>query len=220
MRNTTAANALGVLVLAVLAASQPAHSQDSKRDLEKRVDQLEQRVAQIERLLRLQSVTIGASVPHAEARLAAAHEKLKHTDRLHKKGYVTRFQLDADRFAVARAQQERQLVRGQANDAKTAHEIDVLDAEHNLAIATERLRHSERLFKRGFATDVRVKADQIAVENARQRLDATKAKRKAQVDEPGNPAGKTDKTPQPDGNVKPGNPSTAAPKKSPFSTGC
>ena len=135
-------------------------------------------------------------MPHAEARLAAAQEKLQHTDRLHKKGYVTRFQLDADRFAVARAQQELQRARGQANDVKTAHEIEVLDAEHNLAIATERLRHSERLFKRGFATDIRVKADRIAVETARRRLEATKTERKTESKKTEEPA--TDDSPATD----------------------
>lgn len=193
MRNKLVATGLSVLVLAVLISSPPARSQPPNKELEKRVEQLEQKVAQLERLLRLQTVTIAASVPHAEARLASAQEKLQHTDRLHKKGYVTRFQLDADRFAVARAQQELQLARGQANDVKTAHEIEILDAEHNLAIATERLRHSERLFKRGFATDIRVKADRIAVKNARERLEATKTEPKTESKKTGEPA--TDNSP-------------------------
>ena len=177
MRNTFVATALlGALVLVFL--SEPTRGQDSQSDLEKRIGKLEQRVATLERLLSVQSVASSVTVAGAESRLAATEEQLQHTERLHKKGFVTKLQLDADRFAVAKALKELQLAKAAEKDKKTALEIDVLDAEEDLAVATEHLKHSERLRAKGFVSELQVTAAKLEVERVRKRLDRAQAKLK------------------------------------------
>ena len=66
---------------------------------------------------------------------------------------------------------------GSASGSRPFHEIDVLDAKYDLALAKEQLHHSEQSFKRGFAADIHVKTHRNAVEFVRQRLATIKAER-------------------------------------------
>jgi multidrug resistance efflux pump len=166
----------GILAAFVLlTSSHLAQSQDSQTEIEKRLGELEQRVDRLERRL-----VVTPELTKAESRLAAAREKLEHTERLYKKGYVSELQVEADRLAVAKARQELQLAKADRTRRHALLEIDVLQAEHKLAIATERLRFRERLRIKGYVTDSQVQTDKIAAERARRELERAQARLKAE----------------------------------------
>ncbi len=148
-------------------------------DLTQRVTELEMKVAKIERLLLAKSLSPANTVAEAELRLVAAEEQLRYSERLHEKGFVTKIQRDADKLLVVMAQKQLELAKGANTDISKVLEIDVLEAEHYLSLAAQRLKYTQRLATKGYATELQVKTDKFAVEKARKELDRAKAKLKA-----------------------------------------
>ncbi len=175
MRNTFVTT--GLLGVLILTTSPLSRAQESQSGLIKRIGDLEQKVTTLERLLSSRAQDTSATVLAADEKLAAAEQQLHYTERLHKRGYVTRLQLEANRFAVAKARKELQLAKAQ-KDKRTLLEIDILTAEQNLVVATERSQYRERLWAKGYVTESQVKADRLVVEKARKELENAKAKLK------------------------------------------
>jgi multidrug resistance efflux pump len=155
----------------------PASGEESQADLRRQVDDLERRVLALEQILG--GPTLSDAVSLAQASLSAAEEKLQHTERLFQKGFVSKVQLEADRFQVARTRKELEAAKAARNANKLFLEIEVLTAEQVLAIASTKLEFTEKLFKKGFTTEAEVKTNRLKVENARRQLERAKAALKA-----------------------------------------
>ena len=168
-------NALPALALLgaawLLAGRHSTPAQDDPPDT--RLDQLERRV---ERLERLAGLDPGLTLAQAEARLAAAERQLRHAERLHRKGYITTMELHADRLAALAARRQVELARDPPADPQALLELDVLQAEYQLALARELLERDRRLAAKGLVTEAQLRADELAVERARADLDRGKAK--------------------------------------------
>jgi len=150
--------------------------QDVAPDLAKRITELEKRVAKLERLLLVDALASTSTVSEAEAKLVAAEERLQYSQRLHGKGYVSKTDLDADRAGVLKARRQLELAKAAQDDITKVLEIEVLEAEHNLAVATQRLEYTERLAAKNYATEAAVKAEKLTVEKAFKELVRVEAK--------------------------------------------
>ncbi len=70
----------------------------------------------------------------------------------------------------------RKYLEGEYIQDKRNYEADVLLADEELRRAEERLRYSERLYKKGYASSVEVEADRVAVTKAKNTLTVAKEK--------------------------------------------
>ena len=181
-RTLAAAGIIGGTLL--VYCLQATGGQDAEADLPKRVAQLEKKVAGLERLLLARSPSSADNVTEAAAKLAAAEHELRYTRQLHEKGYVTETQLHADGLAVAMARAALERAKAAHSDVEKILDIEVLEAEHNLSVATERLEFTERLAAKGYAGEDQLKAGRFKVEKARKELQRAEARLEAHRQSP------------------------------------
>ena len=143
--------------------------------LQQRIKKLEQRLALIERVL---FSTSKLDTTRAERELAEAKLKLKNSQSLHARGYVSQLQLEYDQVEVDRAQRELELATSTINLKQKASELDVLEAEYQLKVARDRLDTRTSLSRKGYVTREQVVQCQKAVEVAEQKLQHAKEKLK------------------------------------------
>lgn len=179
-------SAAGVMAMLMAAAAQaseereqrPVHAnRDEVAALRKQVDQLEERVATLERLLL--SRIIDASPDdrdQLQSELQLARERHDHTKRLFDKGYVSKLELMSTEYGVERAELRLELATMAADQAEFAASMQLFEAQANLDLALQRLETSSHLAARGFITQTQLRSDQIDADRARQMVDAMRAR--------------------------------------------
>ena len=185
-----------MLVAAVLvvlswsdAEAQRRSSYDSRLNtqrLVRRIEELERRVTALERIRqgqRREEVVISnvapMSVEVAQQHLAAAKERQAFSEKLFAKGYVSEAEMEADKFDAARAFKALQFAEAARDGQPTGQitrELEILEAENNLAMAKRQLRLAEGLTAKGVA-GTNLSAHRRAVEDAQRQLDEQKAQR-------------------------------------------
>jgi multidrug resistance efflux pump len=164
------------LVAATCAALVGAFAKQEPNELERRVELLELRVQKLEGIL---FSTAQLTVLEARQELEQATTRYESRRKLHLKGYITKAQLNNDRFQVDQAQRELELARAETNQQQISDKIDLSEAKRNLQVAKENLSNTQRLFERGFVSEREVQADEDEVRRFQRRLDLAETKASA-----------------------------------------
>ena len=151
----------------------------SDGELAAKVRQLEKRVARLERLLLVVRPSVRKTLSEAEQGLGVAKQQLEFSERMARKGYITQLELAGARYAVEKARKQLALAKGEATAQRTEVEIQVLEAEHNVTAATEKLQISKRMVAKGYLTQLELQGAKLAVERARLELREAKVRLKA-----------------------------------------
>lgn len=145
-----------------------------------RVQQLELRVAQLERAAgrRPETSVIDdprLSVEDAAERLQNAADNLEYSEGVFDRGYISEHELETARFAFARATKQLELAKSvQAGDGaapRLQRELGILAAEQQLALAERQRQSIKRLADKGLVSRTESQMHERAVNFARQHLD-------------------------------------------------
>lgn len=145
-------------------------------DLKGEIVGLNERVATLERLLLTQIIeTSPENTRHLQLAVEVAEDQLAHSENLLQKGYVSEYQVQADRFTLERAKLRLELASMAADTAEVSATIQLFEAQAKLDLAMQRLEYSQRLVSRGYVTQSQVRADELDVERARAQVELIKA---------------------------------------------
>jgi len=176
--------AIGLLIPSLRDAGAQRRFYDAPRgmytqQLVRRIAVLERRVDRLERLLPDDArAPESVDVETAEQQVANAKQRLAYSADLFRKGYVSKAQLEAERFEFDRAEKVLQFANARRDGDSTkeiADGIAILDAEHDLAVAQRQLKVSERMTASGLTQPPGRESYQRAVDAAQNRLDAVRA---------------------------------------------
>lgn len=191
MRRLMAIAVVCLVVGLVVGGRQDAGAQrryyDSPRGLYtqqliRRIDDLQRRVERLERQLPPNAREAkSVSVATAEQRVAAAKDRFEYATELFRKSYISKAQLEAERFEMKRAQKVLECSQASRDGLPIddlAIEIAILDAEHDLAVAERQLSVTQRMVTQGFIDRAETAPHRLAVEAAQRRLEEARQKKK------------------------------------------
>lgn len=142
-------------------------------DLNERVEQLESRIAILEKLL-FSSVRLEKN--RAQRLLNDRKNRLKNSRALYAQGMITEFELQQDRMQVDEAQQELELAIAESRQNQLASELDLLEAERKLKVAADQLTYRRNMARRGYASKAEVQQLEQALDQAKLELENAKLK--------------------------------------------
>jgi hypothetical protein len=176
-----------------VAASRPQEPEMSG-DLNSRVEKLEARVAELERIL---FMTSKMTAFEAERRLEEARLRLRDSRALLVQGLITQFQFQQDEFNVQRMQRELELAQSPDNQRQVVGSLELFAAERRLAEARANLAFTEQLAGRGYATTKHLGRERQQVEFAEKELNLAREKANAATKLQGldSPTAKSPETP-------------------------
>ncbi len=139
--------------------------------LDKRIDQLQSRVQQLERQIVVLSQAPIPDVAESEAALALAEARLAADERALSKGLIEELQVAADRYDVLRARKQLDLARAAYQDRTLTLEMDLTYAEGRLAEVNQRREYLERMVAKGYTSSDALKLQTNETEIARKQLE-------------------------------------------------
>lgn len=135
--------------------------------LERRLDQMDQRLERIENVL---FATIKFSEADARKQLDEARESLANSEKMHARGLVSAAQLELDRMSVDRAETLLKMCVQHEDHRMIGATLDLLDAKRDLEQKRLQLNFSRELLERGLIAREKIPRDQSAVLLAEKKL--------------------------------------------------
>lgn len=153
-----------------------AYDSSAPRQEPDRLDQLEARVAELEKIL---FMTSSMTVFEAERRLEEARVHLRDSKALLMQGHLTQIQYQLEEMLVRQLERELDFARSPAGQPLAIGELELLAAERRLVQAQYQLGNLELIAGRGYGSDTQVARAREDLEFAKKNLDAAKAKLEA-----------------------------------------